>query len=141
MVGNKRECKDCTMCCQYLIGEVRGRPYGRGIPCHFLTPKKGCNIYEDRPKSNCRDYFCAWIKDENIPYWMKPNLVDAIVDWRVNEEGIKFLRVVEGKKKLKTKVLHWVIQYCFNNGYNLVYEYKKEYYYIGSEKFLKSMYG
>ena len=136
MVEYKRECDGCTLCCQYLGGEVHGKKYGNGTPCHYLTPGKGCNIYEDRIKGYCDTYFCAWIKDENIPYWMKPNQVDAILDWRVNDDGVKFLRVTEAKKTLKAKVLHWVIQYCWKNGYNLKYQYKGQNYYIGDKKFL-----
>jgi hypothetical protein len=139
-IGKKRECGDCTMCCEgHLSGDVYGKKFWKGLPCHFVTKNKGCNIYKDRPHHPCKSYKCAWISSDELPYWMKPNQIDAIIDWRVSDLKEKYLNVIEGNEDLKVEVLNWVLHYCFNNNYNLVYNIKGNSYYFGNDNFLKEV--
>tara|TARA_R110000803_G_C11723371_1_gene288570 strand:+ start:46 stop:483 length:438 start_codon:yes stop_codon:yes gene_type:complete len=136
-IEQKRECGECTMCCEgHLAGEVYGKKIAKNTPCHFVTLNKGCNIYKDRPQDPCKNYKCAWITDKEIPYWMKPNVVDAIIDWRKTRKGEGYLHVVEGKNPLTIEVLHWVITYCLSKKYNLFYYYKGINYQIGNKNFV-----
>lgn len=55
----KRECGDCTVCCDILtIEEENFYKEGR-TKCNFLVNNK-CNIYEDKPKC-CSEFFCSWL--------------------------------------------------------------------------------
>jgi hypothetical protein len=132
--SNKRDCGDCTLCCQgYLNGEAHGHAFFRGTPCFFLEKK--CTIYSSRPKDPCVNYNCSWLIDENIPSWMKPNLIGAIIDKR-NVDGINYYCIIEAGKKLDASVLNYMILYCINNNLNLLYTIEGGNYRIGSKEFL-----
>lgn len=116
----KRTCGDCTKCCEgYLLGEVNGKTFYPGKPCHFLG--KGCTIYSKRPVDPCQTYRCEWLTNEEIPEWMKPSEVNAIIDIQ-EQQGIKYLRVKEAGAKLDSKVLSWIIRYVLVNQLNLLWE-------------------
>ncbi len=60
-----RGCGTCVACCQHLhIDEpTLKKPAGQLCPNHDGT---GCTIYASRPQT-CRDWFCLWRRDENLP--------------------------------------------------------------------------
>lgn len=136
----KRSCGDCTKCCEgWLAGSVDGKDFYPGRPCHFIQIGKGCSIYPKRPVDPCQTYRCAWLIDENIPEWMKPNAVDAIVDYRKTENGIEYIAVIEAGKKLDSSVLTWVIQHCISHQLNLLWRVDGSPQWIGSSEFNEAM--
>lgn len=135
----KRTCNGCTKCCEgWLSGEAKGIPFFKGRPCQFVSIGKGCSIYKDRPLEPCTTYQCGWIKNPDIPEWMKPSEVDAIVDFR-ELDGMKYLNIVESGKPLSVSVLGWCIQYATNKGLNLVWEYEGGRNWVGTKEFDAAM--
>jgi len=114
MTKTKRECGDCTACCQgWLSGVVNDREFYPGMPCHFKGCN-GCSIYEDRPESPCKTYSCEWLKNDNVPEWMKPSESGVIIttkDW-THPDGSKqvFLEILEMGKKIDSTVLNWLFR-------------------------------
>lgn len=135
----KRQCGDCTKCCEgYLSGQANGKSFYNGKPCHFLAIGKGCTIYSTRPKEPCQVYKCAWLMDEEIPEWIKPSEVNAIIDY-MGIDGIPYIRVTEAGETLRSDVLSWLIQYVVNTGKNICYQVKGGFNWIGSPEFLDAM--
>lgn len=134
-----RKCGNCTKCCEgYLNGKVKDKSFYEGKPCHFVAIGKGCSIYKDRPLDPCITYRCAWLTDENLPEWFKPNAINAIVDFR-KIKHIKYINVVEAGETLKVEVLSWLILYALNNGLNLHWTINGGPNYLGSQEFLDEM--
>ena len=61
-----RNCKKCTLCCEYM--EVQG------VATHFEvcpnTNYRGCSKYAERPDT-CKQFFCMWARGE-IPQYLYP---------------------------------------------------------------------
>jgi hypothetical protein len=65
-----RECGACVACCKILeIGAPLDKP--ADVLCQHCTGS-GCGIYEKRP-AVCRDWFCGWRKDADLPDHMRPD--------------------------------------------------------------------
>ncbi len=136
----KRSCGTCTKCCEgHLGGAVRNIPFYKGNPCHFVTIGKGCTIYAQRPENPCVSYSCLWVKNEDLPEWIKPNEVNAIISQKYTQNNISFIEVVEAGEKLRSDVLSWLIKYCLSNGYNFSWEVDGGKNYIGSPEFLQEV--
>ena len=136
---SKRSCGTCTKCCEgYLQGNALGHSFYRGKPCHFLAIGKGCSVYAKRPVDPCQKYKCAWLIDENIPEWMKPELVNTIVDFR-EIEGEQYICLTEAGEQISSKVLTWFIHYVLKNKLNFLWHLDGGINYIGNEKFLEIM--
>jgi hypothetical protein len=134
-----RSCGTCTKCCEgWLSGDAYSHPFYPGRPCHFLAIGKGCSIYKTRPEEPCKTYQCSWIKDMNIPEWMKPEDISAIVDER-EINGIPYFNIVEAGKILDVKALTWLIDYCSENNKNLCYRVEVIEHYLGSPEFVQAM--
>ena len=135
----KRSCGTCTKCCEgYLPSTVKGRPFYKGKPCHFIEIGKGCTIYPERPVDPCVVYKCLWLTDDEVPTWMKPNEIDAIIDQR-QISGISYINIVEAGKTLDSRVLSWVITDLIPQGKNVKWELDNGYNWFGSPEFLKAM--
>lgn len=133
----KRECDECSTCCQgWLYGSVNGHSFYPGKPCHFYDKK--CTIYEKRPQEPCRRYECAWLIDENIPIWMKPNLSKVIIS-KKEKNNIHYYDIAEAGEKIKSEILNWIIQWALNNQYNIRYQIMGGINYIGSKEFVESI--
>jgi hypothetical protein len=125
-----RQCGTCTKCCDgTLSGSINGHEMGFGKPCYYLTIGKGCNIYENRPQEPCKRYECAWISDENIPDFMKPENSNCILDYK-EENKIKYLRLTESTIPYTAEVLSWCINYAKLNNLNFAWSINKKSYYI-----------
>ena len=121
MEQDKRECGSCTKCCEgWLNGEAYGHKFYPGQPC-FFKKEGGCSIYKDRPENPCKSYKCLWLTDENIPHWMKPDQINAILTHRI-EEGIGYIDVTEAGEKLRVEVLNWIVMFALNKKANLQYK-------------------
>lgn len=135
----KRECGECTKCCEgWLTTTVKTKNIYPGNPCKFVAIGKGCTIYSERPRDPCITYKCAWLTEEDIPEWMKPDKINAIIDYRyVN--NIKYLCVNEAGEVLRSDVLTQLFLYAINNNLNFLWKVKSGINYIGSAQFLEEM--
>jgi hypothetical protein len=52
-------CGECTVCCTLSVVEELGK--GVGETCGHCILKKGCGIYNKRPKV-CKEYECAYLQ-------------------------------------------------------------------------------
>lgn len=139
MSENKRTCGSCTKCCEgWLSGEALGHSFYPGKPCHFISIGKGCSVYSKRPKDPCVSFKCAWLIDENIPEWMKPNDINAILSGK-EINGIPYLSLIEAGERLDSKVLSWVIQFTIKNKINFYWQIDGGVNYIGVPEFINAM--
>ena len=135
----KRSCGSCTKCCEgYLSGEALGHTFYAGKPCHFIAIGTGCTVYEKRPKDPCVSYKCAWLTHEDIPAWMKPSDIDAIIDMR-QIEGQVYLNLKEAGSPLQTPVLNWFFQYVLKQGMNALWEVNGGLNWVGNPEFIALM--
>jgi hypothetical protein len=139
MKDTKRSCGTCTKCCEgYLPGSAHGITFYPGKPCHFVSIGKGCSSYANRPEDPCKTYKCSWISNDQIPEWMRPEYINAIIDERTVEE-IPYLNVKEAGSTLNAKVLTWLIQYAMSNNLNILWEVEGSKNTLGSSEFLNAI--
>lgn len=137
-----RSCRDCTKCCEgFLSGSAKGHDFYAGRPCHFVQIGKGCSIYPERPADPCVAYQCMWRRSDELPEWMKPSDVHAIVDERVTDSGIGYLNIVEAGARLDVRVLSWMFQYALREGRNMLWQLDGGKQWIGSPEFVAEMSG
>lgn len=78
--------------------------------------------------------------NEDIPEWMKPSEINAIVHrrtWRDKEGNLRwYLSVVEAGEVLQSKVLSWILQYCLHKQIDVKYEIEGGANWIGSQEFV-----
>lgn len=136
-----RSCGLCTKCCEgWLEGVVHGHRMHRGRQCHFL--ETACTIYPERPENPCKKYDCAWLTEDSLPGWMKPNLSNVVVTKRSTkvptEDGMQqfeYYDVIEAGNKMDSSVLNWLIHWALSNDINLAYELDGKLHAIGSAEF------
>lgn len=134
-----RQCGTCTKCCEgWLSGEAHGKPFYKGKPCHFISIGKGCSIYAKRPKDPCVSYKCDWLLNEEIPEWMKPSDINAIIDTQYIKD-ISYLRLIEAGETLRSNVLTYLMLYALNNKLNFYWEVNGSKNWIGAPDFLEAM--
>lgn len=135
----KRSCGTCTKCCEgWLSANILGEYMQPGIPCQFAQRGKGCAIYENRPKDPCVGYSCLWLKDTDIPEWLKPELTNVIID-EDSVNGIPYIRAVEAGSTMSSDVLTWLIKYVKVNNKNLYWEVSGGKHWIGTREFQAAM--
>ena len=116
-----RVCGDCSKCCEGSFeGSAYGKPFWRGLPCHFLEGGK-CSIYGNHPKDPCQTFRCAWLDDLEIPGWLKPNEVNAVMIHRKEANGTEYMEIQETGETLRSDVLSWAVMHCLRNKLNLRY--------------------
>ena len=131
-----RSCGTCAKCCEgWLSGEAHGHAFYKGRPCFFLN--KTCTIYDTRPVEPCRTYKCGWLDEPHFPEWMKPDLVNVIIN-RAIFNDVKYYVLIESGSLLDVKVLSWMIQWALNNNQNLVYYVDGGMNRIGSKEFIEA---
>jgi len=134
----KRSCDGCNVCCEgWLSGTIYGKRMYQGMPCHFKT-EKGCGIYKKRPKSPCRDFYCEWLKNTEIPEWFKPNTSKILLRTsKINK--IPYLEVIEAGSPLPIEALNWLFHYHVSTRINIFYQIKNGKNWIGSTEFCQAM--
>lgn len=116
----KRSCGSCTKCCDgWLHGEAHGHRFWPGRPCHFVG-ESGCSIYKDRPHDPCKTYSCEWLINDDIPLWMKPDKINAILT-KKRKKGVEYVEVSEAGEKLRVEVLDWLVFYGIAKKKNIKY--------------------
>ena len=137
----QRSCGDCTKCCEgYLTGSAHGHEFYPGRPCHFLSIGTGCTIYSQRPKEPCVSFKCEWLDNSELPEWLKPNQVNAIVmRKKLPDTEIEFLSLVEAGDTLDSRTLTWVLMYALRKQLNLMWAVDGAKNWIGTPEFLAEM--
>ena len=74
-----RTCGDCSECCRLLAIQMEEYYTPQGHWCKYCT-KPGCSIYNTSIPKSCKDYFCGWIQNEDIPDEYKPNLSGIVLE-------------------------------------------------------------
>ena len=79
IVSAERNCDGCTVCCDgWLAGKANEHYFYPGQKCYHVSDN-GCTIYEDRPEIPCKTFKCGWLLDKEIPEWMKPSIIQAVI--------------------------------------------------------------
>jgi hypothetical protein len=137
MSKSTRSCEGCTKCCEgWLTATIDGKEMYPGRPCHFVKLGKGCGIYKDRPAEPCKSYQCAWLTDLEIPEWMKPSEINAIIDIRRSPKNTSFYNLVPAGEDVDVAVLSWLIEYCTKNNKNLMWKHKETNFVVGTPAFM-----
>ena len=130
-----RSCGSCAKCCEgWLHGSAYEKGFWRGRPCHYLTAGK-CSIYGQHPDDPCKTFRCEWLANDNIPGWMKPDDVNAILVRR-RKDNEDYIEITEAGEKLRSEVLSWAVMYCLGRKLNLYYSIDGGPNRIGSPEFL-----
>lgn len=127
-----RTCGPCTRCCEgWLSGTVHDHDFGQGNPCHFLD-HTSCSIYSDRPQDPCKSYQCEWLRNPQIPQWMRPDTANAIITLRYINKT-QYLEIRETGTKLDSKVLNWFFrQFIQGNITNMAWQIDGGWFWAGS---------
>lgn len=88
----------------------------------------------------CRKFECVWKKDYDIPEWMKPSEIKALITVKIcpvaNERYFSF---TEAGVDMRADALSWMIQHCLRTKSNLQYQVKGGYNRIGSVAFVDAL--
>lgn len=133
-----RECGNCSVCCGgWIKGTVRGYDFYPGKPCKFSC-KTGCSIYDERPEYPCKVFNCVWKLDNTLPDSMQPNQCGLLLTH--NElDGIPFIRSYECGKVMDVKSFSNLVQYCYTNRLNLLYQLDGGWFPLGSPQFVEKV--
>jgi|LakMenEpi03Aug12_release.lakeMendotaPanAssembly.Ray.scaffolds.fasta_scaffold634204_2 hypothetical protein len=141
---NPRSCDGCTKCCEgWLTGTAFGYAFYPGQPCKFID-KKGCGIYNVRPKDPCVGFQCTWKLNKNIPEWLKPNLSGIMITYR-KLESYRYMSILSAGKPVDKKVIDWATE-SVNDGTvkHVCYSADGEWHFISNDdeflKLIKSVY-
>ena len=138
IVSNKRECGDCTKCCEGAIpGQAYDYKFGQNVPCFFVESGLGCTIYEDRPVHACQTFKCQWLTDINIPEEYKPNKVDFIT----LKKGRSYFLLIPAGDNPSEEYVEFMKNYISENNFNLSYRYNlnDEPMFIGSDRLKQTL--
>jgi hypothetical protein len=81
-------CGSCTLCCTLMRVEMAPRPEPakpEGVKCSHVC-RKGCGIYEQRPKA-CAEFECLWLMSqkrsdptEQLPKALRPDKSGVVLE-------------------------------------------------------------
>lgn len=133
-----RTCGTCTVCCEgWLKGNIYGYEMFPGRPCHFKGTNN-CTIYNDRPDIPCKKFFCQWLIDYTVPEWLKPNIAKVLITKHSvgDEEAVS---IYEAGDILNVNILNYFfLEYIAGKIKNLRYQVNGQWYYVGSDNFIKT---
>lgn len=102
--SNKRECGDCTLCCQVLPVNIAESP--AGVLCKHCT-KSGCGIYESR-WDICKEFKCLWLTNDKMSDNLRPDLIDVIFEVVTDKIYIGTLNSHNVSKWLETDAIGYI---------------------------------
>lgn len=120
---NTRRCGDCHACCDGWLGAtINGHVMKPGTLCFFLKNNQ-CSIYANRPKNPCQDYVCAWLQDDSIPDWMKPNLSNVIITVKKHpaDSTLIYHEITPAGEQIPPATLDWLIEWSSQQNKNILY--------------------
>jgi len=76
-----RTCGDCSECCRLFPLDQHNLGIApAGTFCKFCT-QPGCSLFNtEKFPEGCRDFFCGYIQNDNIPENLKPNVSGVILE-------------------------------------------------------------
>jgi hypothetical protein len=83
-------------------------------------------------------YSCSWLNDPDIPEWMKPDKVGAIISKKV-VKGIEYLELVEAGNVMPSKVLSWFFMHTSSKDINAFWQVEGGNNWFGSQEFVDAM--
>lgn len=102
IVSAERNCDGCTVCCDgWLPGKANEHYFYPGKKCHYVNDM-GCSIYDTRPEVPCKSFKCAWLVNTEIPEWMKPSIINAIII--LTDDGL-----LKQRNIISLKIVSWFI--------------------------------
>jgi len=132
-----RTCGSCTVCCEgWLNGNIYGYEMYPGRPCHFMGDGC-CTIYNDRPETPCKKFYCQWLIDTDIPEWLKPDQSKVLIN--KNEiAGEMCISLYEAGKEMDIKVLNYFfLEFYHGRIRNLRYQIDGVWHHLGTKQFLE----
>jgi hypothetical protein len=132
-----KECGTCTKCCEgWVAATINGYNMHPGKPCYFLEINKGCTIYADRPENPCKEFFCVWIRKEELGEELKPENNGIISSKRgIRDSDITYLQITPAPNDPDRDYLDLMKKY----NENLFWTTKNKPYWEGTEEFCKIM--
>ena len=115
-----RTCGDCSECCRLLAIQMEGYYTPQGHWCKYCT-EPGCSIYNTSIPKSCKDYFCGWLQNENIPDNLKPNLSGIVLEVLDNNPNTTKFWIDEKNftnTDVEVKKLEQYTQRVYTNIYN-----------------------
>jgi len=88
-----RNCDSCYMCCKLFEIPTLAKP--EGVWCTNCDLGGGCTIYDARPQE-CRDFFCHYRLDKDVPEHWKPNRSHMVL--RATADGVRIVAYVDPKR-------------------------------------------
>ena len=74
-----KTCGDCSQCCRVLSLYIDDELKPQGYWCKYCN-QPGCSIYTTTIPKSCKDYFCGWLQNEDIPENLKPNRSGIVLE-------------------------------------------------------------
>ena len=110
-----RSCDGCTKCCSGALSatiniESRSTVHELkpGNPCVFVQIRKGCGVYDERPKDPCKIFRCQYLVDEEVPEEMKPSRSNIILTVEEVLPNVEYVIAHEAGGTLEGDNLKWV---------------------------------
>ena len=116
-----RECGDCNLCCTgVLTVKIFEHKVFPGNACPLVC-SSGCSIFNDQARPEvCSSYRCAWLQDQNIPEYLKPNKSNFILTFYPD----CLLMTGDPSKQIDASAFLWVANYCALYNKKLFYTIK-----------------
>jgi hypothetical protein len=136
-----RSCGECTACCEgHLEGWAYGHHFYLGRPCHFMKPG-GCSIYPDRPAEPCKRFKCAWLSEDFLPFWFRPDKSNVIVTWASwgPNKDFPYLKVTERGIKIDSAALNLIYMYHVQTRVPISVQIDRGWSHYGPAEFIEEM--
>lgn len=72
-----RSCGSCSLCCKVARLWTLQKPAGKWCS-HCAPGRGGCQIHADRP-SECRDFFCSWLRSPELGQEWQPRACKMVL--------------------------------------------------------------
>jgi hypothetical protein len=108
-ISANKICGECTLCCKVMAIEALAKPASAWCP--HCRPRRGCQIYPDRP-AECQAFSCLWLLNDLLdPRW-KPSKSKLVLT--TSEDGIE-VRCDPGfpdawrKEPFRSEIRQWAV--------------------------------
>ena len=115
-----KTCGDCSQCCRVLSLYIDDELKPQGYWCKYCN-QPGCSIYTTTIPKSCKDFFCGWLQNENIPENLKPNRSGIVLEVLDNNPNTSKFWIDEknfDNTNVLSKKLEQYTQRVYTNIYN-----------------------
>lgn len=99
---------------------VLGQEVKIGSPCRFIK-NQGCSIYAAGRPSGCVTFQCAWLEDESVPDWAKPE-ASGILIAAIPATDRQYLIIVPAGSQITAEYRQWALDYAGRRKLKLIEE-------------------